>query len=205
MPHSSQSFNNLIPTQASFLWPILLLKRLKRQKYTRRFAFDPLLLNLHKSQNFKKAERKGEQKWKRVSVLSYNARALVGIALVHLDILSPNEEEAEAAILVADRIHSQMVNPPEVLKCSSLFSSSSEAGATWPVLVGPLTPGLPQRRRLHRQKAASPRPRRISEAEGNGTEIWKRMRREEPEMLIVETAALFLLMPYIFQFCGHVL
>jgi hypothetical protein len=97
---------------------------------------------------------------------SYNAGVLAGITLVHLDVLAPNEEEPEVAVLVPDRVHAQMVYPP------SYSSGSGPARA-----FGPLAPALPQRRRLHRpaRRARAARMRSASSAE-DPTGKWRASR-----------------------------
>lgn len=49
-----------------------------------------------------------------------------------------------------DRIHTQMIYPPEILESPFIFSvSTSSATTRRPILVGSLAPILRQRRRLH--------------------------------------------------------
>jgi hypothetical protein len=97
---------------------------------------------------------------------SYNAGVLVGITLVHLDVLAPNEEVPEMAVLVPNRIHAQMVHPPS-------YSSGPGPGPGRAVFLGPLAPARPQRRRLHRPAHAA-RMRKLQASVCGGSE-WEMM------------------------------
>ena len=66
------------------------------------------------------------------------------VPLEHLDVLASDEEISEMAILVADRIHSQMVDPTAELEHASLFSGA-------PLRRVSLQAGASRRRRFHRR------------------------------------------------------
>jgi len=38
------------------------------------------------------------------------------VTLIHLSVLAPNEQESKMAILMANLIDTQMVNPPKILE-----------------------------------------------------------------------------------------
>lgn len=46
----------------------------------------------------------------------FDAGVLVGVSLVHGDVVSPEKEESEVAVLVADRVDPDVIHPAEILQ-----------------------------------------------------------------------------------------
>jgi hypothetical protein len=57
----------------------------------------------------------GAEREKGVGGSTDDSRVLVRLALVHGDSLAADDEEAEVAVLVADRVDAEVVHPPGVL------------------------------------------------------------------------------------------
>lgn len=88
---------------------------------------------------------------KRRRGLAYNAGVFMGVPLEHLDVAASDEEESKMAILMADRIDAQMINPTEILE----HSDAAAAVLRSAVLLRSLARGLAQRRRLRRRVVAA--------------------------------------------------
>lgn len=92
---------------------------------------------------------------------AYDAGVFVGIALIHLDIFAANEQESEMAILVADGVDAQMINPAEVISSFSLLRPSALRWSFPSLRRRSLAPELPEclsRRHLRLSETPCPPP-----------------------------------------------
>lgn len=58
---------------------------------------------------------------------TYNAGVIMWVAFIHLHILAADAEEAEVAIIMADRINSKMPNPPGIFQPLAVTAVASGA------------------------------------------------------------------------------